>query len=89
MKIRLYKNWHLDLKWGKVAALLAIAATAITIATGVITLIDKATERPMWEQSIPLDELEKYRKGNGTIRIEKGITITPEESSNERTTDAN
>lgn len=83
MKIKLFKNWYLDLTFKKVAALLACIAAVLSIATGVIFIIDKVNPKPMWEQSIPLDELEKYRNGDGSIHIEKGITINPEEKNNE------
>ena len=65
----------------KLLMIVTFIAAVVAITTGLMSMWDKiiSDDTPMWEQSIPLDELEKYRGKDGIIRIEKGISITPEE----------
>jgi hypothetical protein len=62
--------------------IMGLIAMFVGIVAGVISIhgwYEDRNKEPMWEQSIPLDELEKYRGKDGTIRIEKGITIEPKD----------
>lgn len=78
---------NIDLNTKKLLIWLTFVATITGIIAGGIAIYDRINKKPMWEQSIPLDELEKHRGEDGTIRIEKGIIITPGEEGDDAGSD--